>query len=87
MRAPELRVLYHELRDLNALAFAGWEFEAAHHALAAAMHCADHLRDGDLLAVVQELAEEQGRWIDTHVPDHRLASQNVTTAGHQNIFA
>jgi hypothetical protein len=87
MREPELRALHHEFRDLNALAFAGWEFEAAYHALAAAMHCADRLRDGDLLADVQQLAEEQGQWIDTHAQDHRLASQSATTAGHPSIFA
>jgi hypothetical protein len=87
MRAQELRNLYHEFRDLDALAFAGWEFEAAYHALAGAMHCADRLRDGGLLAEVQQLAEEQGQWIDTHAPDHRLASQNATTAGHPSRFA
>jgi hypothetical protein len=69
------------------LAFAGREFEAAYHALAGAMHCADRLRDGDLLAEVQQLAEEQGQWIDTHAPDHRLASQSPTTAGHPSRFA
>jgi hypothetical protein len=87
MRQPELRNLYHEFCHLNALAFAGWEFEAAYHALAAAMHCSDRLRDGDLLAEVQQLAQEQGQWIDTHAPDHRLASQNGTKVGHRNIFS
>src|SRR5262249_58157374 len=86
MRAQELRNLYHEFRDLDALAFAGWEFEAAYHALAGAMHCADRLRDGDLLAEVQQLAQEQGQWIDTHAPDHRLALPNGTKVGHRNIF-
>jgi hypothetical protein len=33
------------------------------------------------------LAEEQGQWIDAHVPGHRLARQNGTTAGQPNIFA
>jgi hypothetical protein len=87
MQQSELRALYVQFLDQNTQTFAGRHFEIAYHALAAAMHCAEGLRDRALLAEVQRLAEEQRHWIDSHAPEHRLSSRNAMTRGNDSIFA
>jgi hypothetical protein len=87
MNEQELRNLYQQFLDHNAQAFVGRQFQVAYHALAAAMHCAQALREHHLLAEVQRRAEQQGRWIDTETPDHHLSSRSAQVRGHTSIFA
>jgi hypothetical protein len=86
MQDQELRALYQQFMDQNVQTFAGGRFQIAYHALAAAMHCAEALRDGSLLLDVQRSAEEQGNWIDIHAPDNRLSSLSAKTRGNESIF-
>jgi hypothetical protein len=73
--------------DQSARAFAGRHFEVAYHVLAAALHCAHEVQDGELVWAVQKRAEEQGRWIDTNAPDHRLSSRSARARSGNSIFA
>ncbi len=86
MQEHELRDLYTQFMDHNIRASAGRHFEVAYHALAAAMHCAEDIRDAGLLAEVQRRAEEQRQWIDTKAPAHKLSSPSAKTRGNESVF-
>lgn len=86
MQEQELRDPDAQFRDQNIQAFAGRHFEIAYHAFAAAILFAGDIRDAGLLAEVQRLAEEQGQWIDTNAPEHKLSSRNAKTQGNESIF-
>jgi hypothetical protein len=87
MQEQALRDLYHQSLDLNTQAFAGRCFEVAYHSLAAAMHCAEEMRDAGLLVEVRRFAEDQARWIDTNAPQHKLSSRSAKRHNHESIFA
>lgn len=86
MQEQELRDLYTRLMDQNLWAFTGQSFEIAYHLLAAAMHCAAEMHDAQRLGQVQRTAEEHGRWIDTHLPEHKLSSRSARTRNHDSVF-
>ncbi len=82
----DLRLTYQHLLDLNAEAFAGEHYEVAYHLLEAALHCADGVGDEAGVARVQQLAEQQGAWLDAHRPHHRMASQGAMARGTMPLF-
>ncbi len=82
----DLRQTYQHLLDLNAEAFAGEHYEIAYHLLEAALHCADGLGDEVGMARVQQLAEQQGAWLDQNRPDHRMASKGAKGRGTMPLF-
>jgi len=86
MQEQELRELYQQFMDQNVQAFAGRHFEVAYHALAAALHCVEDIRDAGLLAEVQWLAEEQAKCIDTNALGHNLSSPRAKARGNESMF-
>jgi hypothetical protein len=75
------------LVDMNRQTFAGGHYEIAYHLLAAAMHCAEDLQDGQRLLELQQKAIEQGNWIDKHDNGHRLSSLHARARGTDPLFA
>jgi hypothetical protein len=79
--------LYRIALKQNAAAFTTRHFGVAHEALEAAMYCACRLRDADRLLEVQQLAEEQGEWIDANAPEHPLSARQAQARGTEPLFA
>jgi hypothetical protein len=86
MQEQELHDLYVLFLGQNTELFAAGQFEVAYHVLAAAMHCANSLRDGGLLEEVQHRAQEQGEWIDRHAAEHPLSSRNAHFRNNESIY-
>jgi len=74
---PPDPTLLDRLLDANRDAFEAAQYEVAFHALAAALHAADDLKDLATLRHVQRTARDQGAWIDAHAPEHRLSPQSA----------
>ena len=89
-RAPHDLQLLAQVRDelfrLHAEAREIGEHQVAYHALAAALHAVESLRQSDMLERVAALAREHARWIDRNDPGHPLSTQSAATRGHQSIF-
>jgi predicted membrane-bound spermidine synthase len=81
------QTLYNQLLGLSREAFAAGLYNAAYHALAAAMHCARVLPDDDALEAVAALAQQQLAAIDQHAPNYEHSSAAAAQRGHDNIFA
>jgi hypothetical protein len=79
--------LYDQLMQINEQAFEEGNYEAAYHALAAALHCAIPLREAALLKELEARAGEQRDWIDTQAADHALSAQSAAVHGHRSIYA
>jgi hypothetical protein len=71
----------------DAVAFRDRRFAPAYEALEAAMYCALRLSDEARLLEVQELAEEQGQWIDLHAPEHPLSTRQSQAKATEPLFA
>jgi len=76
---------YDELVGLNGELFAAEQFEAAYHALMAALHCAEDSSNVERLTAVADIARQQGGAIDANAPTHRLSTQR--SHGTQSIYA
>lgn len=87
MNAEDLKTAYEGLLSLNARLFEGGEFEAGYHSLCAATHCAQSLKEEELLGDLDRLAEKQGQAIDVRFPDHRLSSASAGRRGNTALFA
>jgi hypothetical protein len=79
--------LYDQLLQINDKAFEEGNYEAAYHALAAALHCAIPLQEGALLRELEARAREQRDWIDTQAADHALSAQSAAVHGHRSSYA
>jgi hypothetical protein len=86
MSPQALTKLRDRLLQLHAEARAIGEHQVAYHALAAALHAAESLRQYDTLEQVAALAREHGQWIDLNQPKHPLSAQSAAVRGHQSIF-
>jgi hypothetical protein len=76
--------------SLLADADASWELglmEAAYHALAGALHCAEALRDESRVKHIRSQAERLRTHIDVDQPDHRLATASARDRGQRSVFA
>lgn len=78
---------YNYLVSANATAFAEGDFDAAYHALAAALHLAQSLRDCDRLDDVQQIASRQAESIDVDNPEYHHSTQSASKRGNKSIFA
>lgn len=78
---------FDRLMAVNDEAFEQDIDEPAYHALMAALHCAEDLRDESRLRRVERGAGEQRDWINSRAPAHRLASLQARSRGHQSDFA
>jgi hypothetical protein len=82
-----LRKLYHQLMAGNLEAFAAEQYDVAYHALMAALHCAQPLKDVHALEEVERIAAEQLTEIDARHPEYQHSTRSAATRGHESIFA
>jgi hypothetical protein len=82
-----LHKLYHQLMAGNYEAFAVDEYDVAYHALMAALHCAQQLKDVHALEEVERIADEQLREIDAQHPEYQHSTRSATARKHESIFA
>ncbi len=80
------RGLYERLMRVNEEAFAAGLYNAAYHALAAALHCARELKDDAALRRVENRARQQLTWIDANAPGYEHSSESASSRGHKSIF-
>jgi hypothetical protein len=85
--ASSNQAMYDQLMQINDKAFDEGNYEAAYHALVAALHCAIPLREGALLRELEARAREQRDWIDTQAADHALSAQSAAVHGHRSSYA
>ena len=74
------------LDDAEAAAAAGI-MEAAYHALAGALHCAEVLEDESRVKHIRVQADRRRTSIDLDQPNHRLATASALDRGHVSVFA
>ena len=60
--------------------------ETSYHALAAAAHAAEDVRDDDALAEVEARCRAHLAWLDERDPEHRLAGRPSRRRGHPSVF-
>lgn len=77
---------YTQLVEMSRQACETGHYASAYHLLAAAMHYAADARDETQLAEVEDIAHEEIEWIDTHTPNHRLASASSERRGSHNLW-
>jgi hypothetical protein len=80
------RVLSERLLRINADAYDAGRYEVAYHVLAAVLHCAEELSDGEMVTAVQQRAERQQAELDTGVPAHPLSTSGATGRGTSPLF-
>jgi hypothetical protein len=78
--------LYEQLVMLSQEALAAGHYEAAYHALTAAMHVADDTSDAERLREVARLARVQRDHIDRAAPGHRMASGSAPERHGFNFY-
>ena len=80
----------HQLRDrlleLHAQARAVGEHQVAYHALAAAMHAGESLRDVASLDLVEQRSREHGQWLDANDSKHPLSRHSAAQRGNHSLF-
>jgi len=81
-----LRDLYQQLQAINHEAFASGEYDVAYHALMAALHCVQTLKDVQGLDEVERAAQEQLTWIDRHAPHYEHSTLSAQKRGHFSIY-
>ena len=81
-----LRDLYRRLTAINQEAFTAREYDVAYHALMAALHCAQTLKDAHGLGDIERTAQEQLAWIDSHAPDYEHSTSSAHKRGHLSIY-
>jgi hypothetical protein len=79
--------LFQRLMGINQEAFACEEYDVAYHALAAALHCAQSLKDEQRLGDVGRAANEQLAWIDSYHPEYRYSTQSSSRRGNLNVYS
>ena len=78
--------IYEQLMALSNQALTSAHYEAAYHALVAAMHCASDFGDEDYLTRVEQEAKAQRDWIDSHAPEHRMSTQSAAQHQGKNLY-
>ncbi|MUL36972.1 hypothetical protein [Gloeocapsopsis dulcis] len=61
-------------------------YEVAFHALQAALHCAEELKDEQRLVTVEQEAKRQRDLIDATAPEHRMSTQAAVDRGGKNLY-
>lgn len=78
--------LYEQFTELSEMAFADAHYEAAYHALLAALHTAFDDRNTSGIEAVKRMAQEQIAWLDTYRPDHTTGSNAALHRGQRSIY-
>jgi len=86
LRSETSSNIYEQLMLLSNQALTSGHYEAAYHALTAAMHCASDLSNEEYLARVEQEAKAQRDWIDSHAPEHRISTQLATKHQGKNLY-
>lgn len=84
--ADDLVDSYEQLMAMSRKMLQSGHYEVAFHALQAAFHCAEDLKDEQYLADVQQEAIRQRDFINTTTPEHRLSTQTAVQRGGQNLY-
>ena len=82
-----LTELYQQLLEINRQAFAAGHYDVAYHALMAALHCAQPLKDVDGLGEIKRVAEEQLQYIDRNQPQYEHSTRSAHQRGHVSVYA
>ena len=85
--AAAAQPLFERLLAMSREAHAKAQYEAAYHALTAAMHSADDDADVRALAVIGREAERQIAHIDRVDPEHRLSTTSAARHTHPGVYA
>ena len=81
-----LQKLYHQLMVCNQESFGAQEYDVAYHALMAALHCAQPLKDIHYLGEIERVARTQIAEIDTQHPEYTHSTRSAARRGHESIF-
>ena len=81
-----LRALSQQLIEINREAFGETEFNLAYHSLCAATACAAALKDAELLADIEAIAQDQQERIDTEHPDYEHLSVSAAKRKLPGVF-
>ncbi|MEH2253025.1 hypothetical protein [Nostoc sp.] len=68
---------YSQLMAISQESIKSAHYETAYHALCAALHYAQDIRDEHRVKIVEEAAKAQRDWIDAHAPKHRLSTHST----------
>jgi hypothetical protein len=79
--------LYSQLLVISQEALTNGYYEAAYHALTAALHCAQTEGDIDRLEEVAKLAGEQLAYINRHAPNSVMSTQAATSRRGVDMYA
>ncbi len=83
---PDILDLYDRLIVINEEQFNARLFNAAYHALASAMHCANQLDQDDLLINISQIANKQIAWIDENYPDYEHSTRSAARRKLPSIY-
>jgi len=75
-----------QLLKLNERTFANSHYEAAYHALSAAMHYARDVNHSAYLDKISQVAREQSELIDTDTPQSEMSSQSTFAQQGKNLY-
>ncbi len=86
LRRSDHEDLFQTLLHSNETAFASGRYEAAYHALMAALHVAQDSEDAEGLLVIVGRAKEQQASIDALAHDHRFSTASAASRGHKSLY-
>jgi hypothetical protein len=86
LRRSDHEELFQTLLRSNEAAFASGRYEAAYHALMAALHVAQDSEDAEGLLVIVGRAKEQQAAIDAVAHDHRFSTASAANRGHKSLY-
>lgn len=77
---------YEQLIAVSQKMLHSGHYEVAFHALQAALHCAEDLKDQQRLASVEQQAKTQRDFINATAPEHRMSTQASVNRGGTNLY-
>ena len=86
MEQQTVRECYRDLMRMNRECFEGGEFDIAYHTLMSALHCAQQLKDIPYLREIEQLANEQLKYIDAHHPEYEHSTVSASNRNHVSVF-
>ena len=77
MKKPNDYYLYQQLLTINEQTFQAGNYNAAYHALTAALYCAQDINSDEPLRNIIKTALQELEWIDQNQPEYEHASQSA----------
>lgn len=77
---------YEQLTAVSQKMLHSGHYEVAFHALQAALHCAEDLKDEQRLVTIEQEAKMQRDHIDAKAPEHRMSTQAGVDRGGINLY-